>query len=375
MKDLAKDLNNLTEANTRVNELDGLRGIAILAAVLYHYANNLINADASKFNLVLKSVTHFFYTSIDMFFILSGFLLGGILLKHKNSPNFFKTFYMRRIYRIVPLYLILLITVIIICSSGIGKGTSWWFNEQIPMWLYFTFLQNIVMGIKDLMGNAWLSPTWSLGVEEQFYLLISFLIFYSSKRVLLFILLAGIIMAPFFRYNAPTVYALSTFTYCRFDALFGGILLAMLYQDELFISFFKRHSTKFYALTLVLLGITFLISIGKWHMELYMVNTWFSIIYMLILLLVLMEPKTIFSKISRINFFVNLGLYSFSIYLFHEIILGLFFFSIPAKLPQINSLADIGMVSSCALLTFFVARFMYLNFEKKFMAKGHQYKY
>jgi peptidoglycan/LPS O-acetylase OafA/YrhL len=359
----------------RFDELDGLRGMAILAAVLYHYANNLINADASQFNLILKSVTHFFYTSIDMFFILSGFLLGGILLKNKQSKNFFKTFYMRRIYRIVPLYLLLLVVVFVICSLGIGKGTAWWFNPELPFWVYFTFLQNIIMGIKDIMGNAWLSPTWSLGVEEQFYLIISFLIYFSPKRFLVFVLLIGFIAAPIFRYNAPTVYALSTFTYCRFDALFGGILMAIIYQDAHTVSFLKKHINKFYLLTIILFGFTFLFSIGKWHMELFIVNTWFSIIYMLVLLLVLLDAQNVFSRLSRFQFFINLGLYSFSIYLFHEIILGLFFFSIPAKLPQINTAQDVLMVALCALLTFFTARFIYHNFEKKFMAIGHLYKY
>jgi peptidoglycan/LPS O-acetylase OafA/YrhL len=310
-----------------------------------------------------------------MFFILSGFLLGGILLKNKTSPHFFKTFYMRRIYRIVPLYLLFLILVFIICSLGIGKGTAWWFNKEIPFWIYFTFLQNIVIGIKNVLGNAWLSPTWSLGVEEQFYLLISFLIYFSPKKILIYILMIGMICAPIFRYNAPTVYALSTFTYCRFDALFGGVMIAIIHNDQQLNNFFIKHLNKFYALTILLFLLSFPFTIGKWHMELFIVNSWFSIIYMLVLLLVLNGPKTIFSRLANINFFVNLGLYSFSIYLFHEIILGLFFFSIPYKLPQLNSIADVFMVLFCALLTYFTARYMYINFEKKFMKIGHRYKY
>jgi peptidoglycan/LPS O-acetylase OafA/YrhL len=365
----------INENNKRVAELDGLRGIAILAAVLYHYANNLIDADASKFNLVLKSITHFFYTSIDMFFILSGFLLGGILLRNKQSGNFFKTFYMRRIYRIIPLYLLLLLLVILICNLGIGKGTEWWFNDKIPLWVYFTFLQNIFMGMQNTIGNVWLGPTWSLGVEEQFYLIISILIYFSPKRTLLVILLVGMILAPVFRFHAPTVYALSTFTHGRLDALFGGILVAIAYQNNNFVQYFKKHLIKFSGFTFVLFFISFLFTIGKWNMPLFIVNSWFSIIYMLVLLLVLCDAKNIFSKLSRIQFFVNLGLYSFSIYLFHEIILGLFFLIFPGKLPQIKSIQDIIMVSFCAILTFYSARFIYFRFEKKFMAIGHRYKY
>jgi peptidoglycan/LPS O-acetylase OafA/YrhL len=97
---------------------------------------------------------------------------------------------MRRIYRIVPLYIMRLILVFLICSLGIGKGTSWRFNKDIPFWIYFTFLQNIFMGIKDVMGNSWLSPTWSLGVEDQLYLLICFLIYFSPKNTHLY-LIAG----------------------------------------------------------------------------------------------------------------------------------------------------------------------------------------
>lgn len=368
-------MTEISEKSGRVDELDGLRGMAILAAVLYHYANNLIDADASKFNLILKSITHFFYTSIDLFFILSGFLLGGILLQNKNSNHFFKTFYIRRIYRIIPLYLLLLTLVIIICNLGIGKGTDWWFNDHISIWVYFTFLQNIFIGIYNNIGNVWLGPTWSLGVEEQFYLIISVLIYFSSKRMLFIFLIIGIIMAPIFRYNAPTVYALSTFTHCRFDALFGGILIALAYQNVTFVSYFNTHINKFYVLILILFGITFLFSIGKWRMPLFIVNSWFSLIYMLVLLLVLTDSKNIFTKLSQKRIFINLGLFSYSIYLFHEIILGVFFFMVPGKLPQIKSWSDIIMVAFCALITYVTAKFLYLNFEKKFMQLGHRYKY
>lgn len=368
-------MSELNDHNKRVAELDGLRGMAILAAVLYHYANNLIDADASRFNLAIKSITHYFYTSIDMFFILSGFLLGGILLKNKQSNSFFKTFYMRRIYRIVPLYLLLLFIVVIICNLGIGKGTEWWFNDKLPLWIYFTFLQNIFMGIHNSIGNVWLGPTWSLGVEEQFYLIISIMIYFSSKKNLLVVLLLGMVMAPVFRYYAPSVYAMSTFTHGRFDALFGGILLALAYQNEPFVNFFKKHVKWFYGICLFLFFISFLFSIGKWELPLFIANSWFSLLYMIVLLLVLVDSKNIFSKLSKNNFFIHLGLYSFSIYLFHEIILGLFFFLVPGKLPQIKSIQDILMVSFCALLTFFTARFLYQRFEKKFMAMGHQYKY
>jgi peptidoglycan/LPS O-acetylase OafA/YrhL len=366
----------LSENNkNRISSLDGLRGIVILAVVIYHYFNNLISANSSTFNLIFKSLTKYFYTGVDMFFVLSGFLLGGILLKNKTSPHFFKTFYIRRICRIFPLYFLVIILVYLICSIGIGKGTTWWFSDKIPTWVYFTFLQNIFMGIKDLLGNSWLIPTWSLGVEEQFYLIISFLIYFSPKKTLVAILIIGIVLSPIFRYNATTEYGISSFLYCRLDSLFGGIVVAMLNQNEHFLIFFKKYLNYFYALTLILFGITILFSLGKWHMPLYIVNSWFSVIYMLLLLLVLNDNKNIFSKLTNFSFFVNLGIHSFSIYLLHQIILGLCFFGILNKLPQINSTQDFFSVLICAITTYFVAKFVYINFEKKFMDYGHRYKY
>lgn len=346
-----------------------------MAVVIYHYFHNLINANASAINSVFKSLTQYFYTGVDMFFLLSGFLLGGILLKNKKSPHYFKTFYIRRVCRIFPLYFLVLIIVFLICSAGVGKGTVWWFNDNIPMWVYFTFLQNIFIGIKDVVGNAWLIPTWSLGVEEQFYLIVSFLIYFSPKKSLITILILGIIVSPILRYFAPTEFGLSTFLYCRFDSLFGGILIAILYRNENFIKFFTKNLNYFYFATIVFFGISFLFTIGKWHMPLYWVNSWFSVIYMLVLLLVLTDKKNVFSKVSNLSFFVKIGVYSFSIYLIHQIILGLFFFIIPDKLPQINSLQDFLSVILCAAITYFTAKFIYYNYEKKFMNYGHRFKY
>ena len=182
-------------------------------------------------------------------------------------------------------------------------------------------------------------------------------------------------MAPVFRFNAPTVYALSTFTHCRFDALFGGILVALAYENSTFVHYFKSQLKKFNFIVLVLFSITFLFSIGKWEMPLFIVNSWFSFLYMLILLLVLTDNTNFITKLSQKKIFINLGLFSFSIYLFHELILGLFFFLIPGKLPQIKTFNDILLVTICAFLTYVTARFLYLKFEKKFMQMGHRFKY
>jgi peptidoglycan/LPS O-acetylase OafA/YrhL len=310
-----------------------------------------------------------------MFFVLSGFLLGGILLNNKNSANYFKTFFLRRIFRIVPIYLLLLIIVFLVCQLNIGKGTSWWFDSKIPFWVYFTYFQNYMMGFQNSLGNNWLAPTWSLGVEEQFYILIAFIIYFSKKRLLLFLLILGVICAPIFRYYSPNVFALTTFTQGRLDSLFGGVLVAIIYQDKSKLYFIKKNISIVNIICIVLLGIVFLASLGKINMPLFMVNTWLSLLYISVLLIVISKENHFIAKLARKNIFMKIGLYSYSIYLFHQVILGLFFFVIAKKLPQINSVLDLILVLICALITFGFSKFVYANFEKKLMALGHQFKY
>ena len=98
---------------------------------------------------------------MDLFFVLSGFLIGGILLDTRDSPNYFRTFYARRFFRIVPLYVAVLCIAL---AANHGK-----IDEQIPTVTYFLFLQNFWMALHGTFGYL-LSPTWSLAVEEQFYL-------------------------------------------------------------------------------------------------------------------------------------------------------------------------------------------------------------
>ncbi len=86
----------------RCVELDGLRGMAALCAVLWHYTDR-----AARLNSAVRLFRHAVSISpagMDMFFVLSGFLIGGILLKTKESPNYYKTFYLRRFHRIIPIY-------------------------------------------------------------------------------------------------------------------------------------------------------------------------------------------------------------------------------------------------------------------------------
>ena len=108
LKEIKPARRSVQPVSERIKELDGLRGVAILLVVSFHYINNqLINTPG----IVAKSLftlTSFGWVGVDLFFILSGFLIGSILIKEKGKPNYFSTFYIRRIVRIIPNYYLLL---------------------------------------------------------------------------------------------------------------------------------------------------------------------------------------------------------------------------------------------------------------------------
>src|SRR5262249_6222855 len=134
----------------------------------------------------------------------SGFLIGGILMDNRGSANYFKTFYIRRVCRIFPLYFLWLVLFFVLLlllqpsfpeySTIFGHGIP-----HFPQWGYALFLQNFFMARSGDFGPAWLGITWSLCVEEQFYLVLPLLIWLVFPRKALWTFLFLIALVPAFR--------------------------------------------------------------------------------------------------------------------------------------------------------------------------------
>src|ERR1700687_2454964 len=183
----------------RIPELDGLRGLAILLVLFYHYIES--SPVLPGFLSVAGRLT---WSGVDLFFVLSGFLIGGILLNARESPNYFKAFYVRRAYRILPIYAATLAAFWLIralshVDYSDNVSLQWLFSRAFPWYFYATLTQNISMSYYGALGPAWLGATWSLAVEEQFYLTLPFLIKYVKPRRLRYLLGIVILFAPVFR--------------------------------------------------------------------------------------------------------------------------------------------------------------------------------
>src|SRR5882724_11376744 len=103
----------------RVPELDGLRGVAILLVLLFHYISLEGPTKTGSWSSFLQRIVIMGWTGVDLFFVLSGFLIGGILIDVRGSPNYFKTFYARRFFRIIPIYYLwILFYILLVWSAG-----------------------------------------------------------------------------------------------------------------------------------------------------------------------------------------------------------------------------------------------------------------
>src|ERR1017187_2368035 len=155
----AIDITAGSRASAHIPELDGLRGIAALMVVFYHaFFWSMGKGGWPFFPRLVASVTQFGWLGVDLFFVLSGFLITGVLLKAKGKPRFLKLFYIRRALRILPVYYGFLIVLELLSPS---RNTSF-------VLVSFVYLSNAapLLGVPMIYG-----PLWSLSVEEHFYLL------------------------------------------------------------------------------------------------------------------------------------------------------------------------------------------------------------
>ncbi len=137
---------NLNFREARLPELDGICGCAILVVLLWHYVACQISATEGPAYAV-KTALSWAWSGVDLFFVLSGFLIAGILMDNRDASNYFRVFYFRRICRIFPLYYLLLGVYFVLTDLGFNRSVSfdWVAGDLLPLWSYATFTQNILM--------------------------------------------------------------------------------------------------------------------------------------------------------------------------------------------------------------------------------------
>jgi peptidoglycan/LPS O-acetylase OafA/YrhL len=161
--------------------LDGVRGVAIGLVLLAHGFTVAPLDPVTKF---LHTVTNSMQIGLDVFFVLSGFLISSILIRTREDDGYFRNFYARRVLRIFPAYYLVLVGVFLVRPLLLGEPP--WHEELQPQSPYFfLYIQNFVLASRGLEIWPGLHHTFSLAIEEQFYLVWPLVFWVTPKRLLL----------------------------------------------------------------------------------------------------------------------------------------------------------------------------------------------
>jgi peptidoglycan/LPS O-acetylase OafA/YrhL len=217
----------------RLPTLDGLRGIAILLVLVLHFTMYGGPAPAAGLDLLVHRVAVAGWIGVDLFFVLSGFLITGILYDAKGEEGYFRTFYLRRLLRIAPLYYgALAVFLVLLPALWPGhEGLAWLRGESF--W-YWTYLLNFRIAAEGWPDFGALGHFWSLAVEEQFYLFWPVAVFLLRRRPLMALCAACMALAVATRLalhlagNPPAAFVLAP---ARLDALAAGAFLALLVRS------------------------------------------------------------------------------------------------------------------------------------------------
>ncbi len=354
-------------------ELDGVRGLAIALVVVSHYL--YLQWDApSGVEAYIRQAFRLTWSGVDLFFVLSGFLIVGILLDHRESEGYFRTFYLRRACRIVPVYACFLGAFFGVRQFS-GIDSEWITAMGGDWWLYPLLIQNFHMAFHGLSSH-WLAPSWSLAIEEQFYLLVPFLVWFFNRKALLVVVISLILLAPLFRtLHGEGSYASFFLPWCRADGLMMGALLAIAVRTPVVASFFERKPG---VLVVGFLGMSPLIVVlmvfhhtpgGIWNHSLF--SAWYG----LLLLIAYYQSNRFASRLLRSPFLVWLGLRSYALYLIHQPVSGLLHYGILRQDPVLHSPVAIGVTGLALVVSLLLCEGSYRFLETPVLKWGHRFRY
>jgi peptidoglycan/LPS O-acetylase OafA/YrhL len=205
----------------KIPQLDGIRGLAILLVILHNESREFPS-------LHLERLFANGWMGVDLFFVLSGFLITGILLDTEPSQGYFANFYARRCLRIWPLYYSVILVMFVVMPHLIPSQAHLVLERSSPWWAYPLFLQNFLIPIPT-NGAGPLGVTWSLAIEEQFYLVWPWIVRYCSREQLRRLTGAAICLSPVLRFALSYHRDIDLYTnvFCRLDGLMAGAFLAL----------------------------------------------------------------------------------------------------------------------------------------------------
>ncbi len=372
----------------RILALDGIRGFAMILVLVWHFVACQVQAAPGSSAAYALKIFSYSWAGVDLFFVLSGFLIGGILLDHRSSASYFIPFYVRRACRIFPLYYFVYIFFVAGCAYPAwqigGGGYRWLFGASLPAWSYPLHLQNFLMAETGSHGPNWMGVSWSLAVEEQFYLLLPFIVrFFSRTSVgwisMVLVLSGPLIRALFLMWHPHGQIASYVLLPARWDAMFLGVLGALAVRSVKAESTLRNHLLSIRVAIIfssVLLAVLCLAGqgTGSWGMCL-LGHSLLALMSLCIILLTTLSPGGWAIRFFRHAFLVWVGNISYGLYLFHQPIAGLLHGYVLNQPPQIRNTEDASVTLLALVVTFGLAVFSSGYIETPMVKLGHSFRY
>lgn len=346
-------------ASRRILALDGFRGLMTLFVLFSHYWGEIPGG---------LPQTRFGFVAVDCFFVLSGLLVGRLILDKGAAENFFCVFYARRVLRTFPIYF-LCIGLAIAAERMIGLPD----NPAVPTWSYFTFTNNFFVAINEDPGREWLGPTWTMAVEEQFYLIAPALLLATPRKHFLHVL--GVIIALSIASRVvilmTTGHSLAAYVLLptRADNLAIGLACAALLKTK------KRWNTLGFRVApiAILLTVVLLVEIASDITVILIAHTLVCAAAGLFLMsLVQGSPETARFESKTLVFFGNT---SYAVYLTHMPILWVAHETILDHAPTLTTPAGAAVTAASIPVTFAIASILTRFVETPITAIGHTLKW
>jgi peptidoglycan/LPS O-acetylase OafA/YrhL len=368
------DLSNNLQKKQSVNyipQLDGLRGMAILMVTCFHYFPN-------------STLFRFGWSGVDLFFVLSGYLITGRLLPYLSDKKIFRKFYWNRFVRIIPLYfgfLILFFAVWFLFASPQSLASYRYYHSH--WWNFFLFFQNWTFILNHQISPGGLAHLWSLAVEEQFYLLLPpFLlllrerkkILYASVFLIIVIIICRSMFFHFFLANRGHEIIYWN-TFFRLDSFLTGLILFIMVENKITLLKFRLFLKYVIGISMILLFVELIILRNADAGDSFYPTTGYTVVgvmYAFLLYIILLNKNKIFNNITNNIFFRHTGKISYSIFIFHlpvyTLLLGM--------LNKLNIMDQLSINSNslsiingllCLPFTYFLSHLSFKYYESYFL--------
>jgi peptidoglycan/LPS O-acetylase OafA/YrhL len=355
-----------------VPALDGLRGIAILL-VIPHNADTFTQTPAWLWPVAM--VAHAGWIGVQLFFVLSGFLITRNLLARRGAEGYLRSFYGRRVLRIFPLYFLTLLAGLVVLPAIVSFSPGALSSHQNQIWLW-TFLSNWAQPFGHEVSGY--SHFWSLAVEEQFYLVWPFVVLLAAGTRLFWICVAVAVAALLSRAIMMAAGArpemLYMFTNCRMDALALGAAAAVLSQDSTAMQWISRHIR---ALMLAVLGTLAIAALCTHVFAVYDPRTLIAGQTLLALAFAVVMPGIervprdgvigLVPRLLEMRWLRLVGRYSFAMYVFHLPLLIAFGHDLKQWAAPAGAAAPLVTALVVVLLSFLAGMLSYHLVEKHFL--------